>query len=138
MCQSARREAAGCVLRRAGLQAQSCAGEPGREALQLLHRQPDRRGLQRRAEKKENKKINLLFAHKANHFQAFNLLMKVFFGQHLHHQLVKSSHSKCVKISTNSKNLWAGLVYGDGEFLGNLPVSTSLGTEKLLVLVPKI
>ena len=28
--------------------------------------------------------------------------------------------------------------YGDGEFLGNLPVSTSLGTEKLLVLVPKV
>ena len=87
---------------------------------------------------KEKKKINLLFAHKANHFQAFNLLIKVFSGQHLHHQLVKSSHSKCVKISTSSKNSWASLVYGDGEFLGNLPVSTSLGTEKLLVLVPKI
>ena len=87
---------------------------------------------------KEKKKINLLFAHKANHFQAFNLLMKVFSGQHLHHQLVKSLHSKCVKISTSSKNSWADLVYGDGEFLGNLPVSTSLGTEKLLVLVPKV
>ena len=87
---------------------------------------------------KENKKINLLFAHKANHFDAFNLLIKVFSGQHLHHQLVKSLHSERVKISTSSKNSWAGLVYGDGEFLGNLPVSTSLGTEKLLVLVPKI
>ena len=87
---------------------------------------------------KEEKKINLLFAQKANHFDAFNLLMKVFSGQHLHHQLVKSSHVKCVKISTSSKNSWASLVYGDGEFLGNLPVSTSLGNEKLLVLVPKV
>ena len=87
---------------------------------------------------KEEKKINLLFAQKANHFDAFNLLMKVFSGQHLHHQLVKSSHVKCVKISTSSKNSWASLVYGDGEFLGNLPVSTTLGNEKLLVLVPKV
>ncbi len=87
---------------------------------------------------KEKKKINLLFAQKANHFDALNLLMKVFSGQHLHHKLVKSSHVKCVKISTSSKNSWASLVYGDGEFLGNLPVSKSVGNEKLLVLIPKV
>ena len=86
----------------------------------------------------ESIKSAISFYKNKKYFEAFNLLMKVFSGQHLHHQLVKSLHSKCVKISTSSKNSWAGLVYGDGEFLGNLPVSTSLGTEKLLVLVPKI
>ena len=81
--------------------------------------------------------VNLLYSRKVNRFQAFNLLLGVFSGSHLKHSKVINIHTARLLVSTQSDSPWAPLVYGDGEYLGNLPVEISLGKKPLRVLVPK-
>ncbi len=81
--------------------------------------------------------VNLLYSRKVNRFQAFNLLLGVFSGSHLKHSKVINIHTARLLVSTQSDSPWAPLVYGDGEYLGDLPVEISLGKKPLQVLVPK-
>ena len=87
------------------------------------------------AQKKRNK-INLLYAKKVSRIEAIGLLGKVISGNHLGHQKVNNSHIKSCKIDTNENNFWAPLVYGDGEYLGDLPVDIQKGTKRLKLLIP--
>ena len=87
---------------------------------------------------KINNKLNLLYARKVNHFNAFRLLLDVFKGAHLKHEAVTNQHSQKIIITTKSNNTWSSLVYGDGEYLGNLPVKIELGEKNFNVLVPKL
>ena len=87
---------------------------------------------------KINNKLNLLYARKVNHFNAFRLLLDVFKGAHLKHEAVTNQHSQRIIITTKSNNTWSSLVYGDGEYLGNLPVKIELGEKNFNVLVPKL
>ena len=82
-------------------------------------------------------KINLLYALKVNRINALNLLSSVFSGKHLNHPVVENLHIDKFSISTKSKSSWASLVYGDGEYLGNLPVELKIGKKPLKVLVPR-
>ena len=86
---------------------------------------------------KINTKLNLLYAKKVNHFNAFRLLIDVLKGVHLNHEAVTNLHTQKIAITTKSNNIWASLVYGDGEYLGNLPVKIELGKKSFNVLVPK-
>ena len=87
---------------------------------------------------KSKTKLNLLYARKVNHLNAISLLVGVLRGTHLSHDAVKNLHTQNIVITTKSKNAWANLVYGDGEYLGNLPVNIELGKNNLNVLVPKL
>ena len=87
---------------------------------------------------KINSKLNLLYAKKVNRFNAFMLLVDVLKGVHLNHEAVSNLHTQKIAITTKSNNIWASLVYGDGEFLGNLPVKIELGKKNFNVLVPKL
>ena len=51
---------------------------------------------------------------------------------------VINSHVSEFEINTQSSNSWAKLVYGDGEYLGTLPVKISIGKDPLNVLVPSL
>ena len=88
------------------------------------------------AQKNKNK-VNIIYAKKVSRIEAIGLLGKVMSGNHLGHQKVTNSHVKNCKIDTNENNFWAHLVYGDGEYLGNLPVNIQKGTKKLKLLIPK-
>jgi diacylglycerol kinase family enzyme len=87
---------------------------------------------------KEETNVNLLSAKKVSRLQAVKLLSQVFSGVHIHNKNVINSHINEFEILTESKNSWAKLVYGDGEFLGNLPVKISIGRDPLNVLVPSL
>ena len=86
---------------------------------------------------KRKEKINLLYSLSVNRIKALKLLLGVLLGTHLSQPEVKNMHIDDCKISTQSKNLWASLVYGDGEYLGKLPVNLSIGKKPLRVLVPR-
>ena len=79
-------------------------------------------------------KINLLFAKKLSRVQAVKLLIKVFSGSHIFHSAVTNSHVKSVKIESLSADRWSSIVSGDGEYLGDLPVTISLGRKPLKIV----
>ena len=81
-------------------------------------------------------KLNLLYAKEVSRSQAIRLLKKVFSGKHLDHPKVTNLHIESCHINTAERTFWAPLVYGDGEYFGNLPVRISLGKEKLSLLIP--
>ena len=83
--------------------------------------------------KKFNSKLNLLFAKKLSRLQAVNLLIKVFSGTHIFHSAVTNSHVGTVKIESLSSDRWSSIVSGDGEYLGDLPVTISLGRKPLKI-----
>ena len=82
-------------------------------------------------------KFNLLYASKVGRLNAIKLLLGVLTGNHLKHYAVKNLYAKKLEISTNENNALASLVYGDGEYLGQLPVKIQLGNKELKVIVPK-
>ncbi len=83
--------------------------------------------------KKFRDKINLLFAKKLSRLQAVNLLIRVFSGSHIFHSAVTNSHVGTVKIESLSSDRWSSIVSGDGEYLGDLPVTISLGRKPLKI-----
>ena len=83
--------------------------------------------------KKFNSKLNLLFAKKLSRLQAVNLLIKVFSGKHIFHSAVTNSHVGTVKIESLSSDRWSSIVSGDGEYLGDLPVTICLGRKPLKI-----
>jgi len=83
--------------------------------------------------KKFRDKINLLFAKKLSRLQAVNLLIRVFSGSHIFHSAVTNSHVGTVKIESLSSDRWSSIVSGDGEYLGDLPVTISLGKKPLKI-----
>ena len=87
---------------------------------------------------KESNLVNLLSAKKVSRIQAVKLLIQVFSGKHINNVNVSNTHTDRFKIDSHSSHPWAKLVYGDGEYLGNLPVEISMGQEPLNVLVPNI
>ena len=87
---------------------------------------------------KIKKKFNFLYASKVGRLNAIKLLLGVLTGNHLKHYAVKNLYAKKLEISTNENNALASLVYGDGEYLGQLPVKIQLGNKELKVIVPKI
>jgi diacylglycerol kinase (ATP) len=87
---------------------------------------------------KEEGKVNLLSAKKVSRMQAVKLLSQVFSGKHINNSNVINSHVSEFEINTQSSNSWAKLVYGDGEYLGTLPVKISIGKDPLNVLVPSL
>ena len=86
---------------------------------------------------KYSKKLNLLFARKVSRIEAIGLLKKVFSGKHLNHAKITNSHLNKIYISTKEKTFWAPLVYGDGEYLGDLPVRIETGENPLKILIPR-
>ena len=80
-------------------------------------------------------KFNFLYAERVSRSQAIFLLKKVFSGNHLDHPSVKDDFASSCRINTNSSNFWAPLVYGDGEYLGKLPVKISIKKNRLNLLV---
>jgi diacylglycerol kinase family enzyme len=87
---------------------------------------------------KESNLVNLLSAKKVSRMQAVKLLVQVFSGKHINNVNVSNTHTEKFKIDTHSSHPWAKLVYGDGEYLGDLPVKISIGQEPLNILVPNI
>ena len=85
---------------------------------------------------KERNKLNLLYAGKVSRIEAIGLLKKVFSGKHLNHNKVTNLHLNDIYINTKTKTFWAPLVYGDGDYLGNLPVRITVGDKPLNILVP--
>ena len=83
--------------------------------------------------KKFRNKLNLLFAKKLSRIQALILLIKVFSGRHIFHRSVTNTHVESVKIETHSSDQWSSIVSGDGEYLGDLPVTIHLGREPLKI-----
>ena len=86
---------------------------------------------------KKTSQNNLIIAGAVNRLSAINLLNKAISGKHLAHPKVKNSHFAQCQIDSETKDFWSKLVYGDGEFLGELPVILTLGEKPLRVLVPK-
>ena len=87
--------------------------------------------------RKDPARMNVLFAKSVNRGAAIRLLAKALSGKHLAHEKVTSSFFSRCRIETETDNFWSSLVYGDGEYLGVLPVSLSVGNRPLNVLVPK-
>ena len=83
--------------------------------------------------KKFRNKFNLLFAKKLSRIQALILLIKVFSGRHIFHRSVTNTHVGSVKIESHSSDQWSSLVSGDGEYLGDLPVTIHLGIKPLKI-----
>ena len=70
----------------------------------------------------------------ANKFRnKINLLIKVFSGSHIFHSAVTNSHVGTVKIESLYSDRWSSIVSGDGEYLGDLPVTISLGRKPLKI-----
>ena len=83
--------------------------------------------------KKFRNKLNLLFAKKLSRIQALILLIKVFSGRHIFHRSVTNTHVESVKIESHSSDQWSSIVSGDGEYLGDLPVTIHLGRKPLKI-----
>ena len=83
--------------------------------------------------KKFSDKLNLLFANKLSRIQAIILLIKVFSGSHIFHNAVTNTHVGSVKIESLSSDRWSSIVSGDGEHLGDLPVTIHLGRKPLKI-----
>ena len=83
--------------------------------------------------KKFRDKLNLLFARKLSRIQAIILLIKVFSGRHIFHNAVTNTHVGSVKIESLSSDRWSSIVSGDGEHLGDLPVTIHLGRKPLKI-----
>ena len=83
--------------------------------------------------KKFRDKLNLLFARKLSRIQAIILLIKVFSGSHIFHNAVTNTHVGSVKIESLSSDRWSSIVSGDGEHLGDLPVTIHLGRKPLKI-----
>ena len=83
--------------------------------------------------KKFRHKLNLLFAKKLSRIQALILLIKVFSGRHIFHRSVTNTHVESVKIESHSSDQWSSIVSGDGEYLGDLPVTIHLGRKPLKI-----
>ena len=83
--------------------------------------------------KKFRDKLNLLFAKKLSRIQAIILLIKVFSGSHIFHNAVTNTHVGSVKIESLSSDRWSSIVSGDGEHLGDLPVTIHLGRKPLKI-----
>ena len=83
--------------------------------------------------KKFRDKLNLLFAKKLSRLQAIQLLIKVFSGKHIFHHAVTNTHVRSVKIESLNSDKWSSIVSGDGEYLGELPVTIQLGKKALKI-----
>ncbi len=93
--------------------------------------------------KKFRDKLNLLFAKKLSRLQAVKLLIKVFSGRHIFdhavtnthvfHHAVTNTHVRSVKIESLTSDKWSSIVSGDGEYLGELPVTIHLGKKALKI-----
>ena len=83
--------------------------------------------------KKFRDKLNLLFAKKLSRIQAIILLIKVFSGSHIFHNAVTNTHVGSVKIESLTSDRWSSIVSGDGEQLGDLPVTVHLGRKPLKI-----
>tara|TARA_Y100001934_G_scaffold257869_1_gene327460 strand:- start:316 stop:957 length:642 start_codon:yes stop_codon:yes gene_type:complete len=78
-------------------------------------------------------KLNLLFAKKLSRLQTVKLLIKVFSGRHIFHHAVINTHVRSVKIESLNSDKWSSIVSGDGEYLGELPVTIHLGKKALKI-----
>ena len=78
-------------------------------------------------------KLNLLFAKKLSRLQAVKLLIEVFSGKHIFHHAVTNTHVQSVKIESLTSDRWSSIVSGDGEYLGELPVTIHLGKKALKI-----
>ncbi len=83
--------------------------------------------------KKFRDKLNLLFAKKLSRLQAVELLIKVFSGKHIFHHAVTNTHVRSLKIESLTSDTWSSIVSGDGEYLGELPVTIHLGKKALKI-----
>ena len=83
--------------------------------------------------KKFRDKLNLLFAKKLSRLQAVKLLIKVFSGRHIFNHAVTNTHVRSVKIQSLNSDKWSSIVSGDGEYLGELPVTIHLGKKALKI-----
>ena len=83
--------------------------------------------------KKFRDKLNLLFAKKLSRLQAVKLLIMVFSGRHIFHHTVTNTHVRSVKIESLNSDKWSSIVSGDGEYLGELPVTIHLGKKALKI-----
>ena len=81
--------------------------------------------------------LNILSAGSVTRLSAVNLLNKAISGKHLAHPKVENSYCGQYEIDSNTQDFWSKLVYGDGEFLGKLPVKLTLGVKPLRVLIPE-
>ena len=78
-------------------------------------------------------KLNLLFAKRLSRLQAIKLLIMVFSGRHIFHHAVTNTHVRSVKIESLNSDKWSSIVSGDGEYLGELPVTIHLGKKALKI-----
>ena len=83
--------------------------------------------------KKFRDKLNLLFAKKLSRLQAVKLLIMVFSGRHIFDHTVTNTHVRSVKIESPNSDKWSSIVSGDGEYLGELPVTIHLGKKALKI-----
>ena len=78
-------------------------------------------------------KLNLLYAKKLSRLQAIKLLIEVFSGRHIFHNAVTNTHVQSIKIESRTSDRWSSIVSGDGEYLGELPVTIHLGKKSLKI-----
>ena len=80
--------------------------------------------------------MNVLYASNPGKPAAVGLLLKALGGKHLANPKVQNLFAKGCRVSTETDDFWASLVYGDGEYLGDLPAHLKIGEKPLRVLIP--
>ncbi len=87
--------------------------------------------------RKDPEQMNVLFAESVSRWAAIRLLIKALSGKHLSCEKVTSGFFNHCRIENTTNSFWSSLVFGDGEYLGILPCTLSVGDRPLNVLIPK-
>ncbi|MBF9058326.1 hypothetical protein HKCCSP123_03945 [Rhodobacterales bacterium HKCCSP123] len=82
-------------------------------------------------------RLNILWADRLGRLAAVKLLLRALAGRHLDHDAVTSGFFERCTIAGDPDGSPAPMVFGDGELLGLLPVTMSLGQTPLRVLAPR-
>lgn len=81
-------------------------------------------------------RLNVLWADRLGRLATAKLLLQAMAGRHLEHTAVTSGFFERCTIACEPDGPPAPMVFGDGELLGALPVTMSLGQDPLRLLVP--
>lgn len=81
-------------------------------------------------------RLNILWADRLGRLATVKLLLRALAGRHLDHDAVTSGFAERCRIACDPDGFPAPMVFGDGELLGLLPVTMTLGQRPLRVLAP--
>jgi diacylglycerol kinase family enzyme len=82
-------------------------------------------------------RLNILWAERLGRLATVKLLLRALTGKHIDHDAVTSGFFEWCRIAREPDGSPAPMVFGDGELLGLLPVTMTLGPKPLHVLAPE-